>query len=97
MGFGPVVGFVANGNQHNMSYYLADGIYLMWPVFVKTIRCKIEEKKIYFASHQEAARKDMERAFGVLQARWAAVEGPSRLRYIDSIADVMYVALSCTT
>ncbi|XP_042003865.1 uncharacterized protein LOC121752842 [Salvia splendens] len=68
MDVGPPITFVANGNQHNMSYYLADGICPRWPVFVKTIKCPIDPKKIYFAQRQEAARKDVERAFGVLQA-----------------------------
>ncbi|XP_047949981.1 uncharacterized protein LOC125195788 [Salvia hispanica] len=70
-GVGPAIGFVANGNQHNMGYYLADGIYLNWPVFVKTIKHAIGPKKSYFATRQEAARKDVERAFGALQSRWA--------------------------
>ena len=45
LGVGPAVSFVANGNQHNMGYYLADEIYPMWPVFVKTIRCATEDRK----------------------------------------------------
>ena len=35
----------------------------------------------------------MERAFGVLQARWAAVKGPTRLWYEDCIADVKYACI----
>ncbi|XP_047949482.1 uncharacterized protein LOC125195367 [Salvia hispanica] len=90
LGVGPAV---ANGNQHNMSYYLADGIYPMWPIFVKTIRCVVEDKKKYFASRQEAARKDVERAFGVLQSRWTIVRVPSRLWHMECIADVMYACI----
>ncbi|XP_047940155.1 uncharacterized protein LOC125187576 [Salvia hispanica] len=37
-GEGPQISFVANGTQYNKEYYLADGIYPRWPVFVKTIR-----------------------------------------------------------
>ncbi|XP_047942769.1 uncharacterized protein LOC125189545 [Salvia hispanica] len=93
LGVGPAVSFVANGNQHNISYYLADEIYPMWPVFVKTIRCATKDKKKYFVSRQEAARKDVEWAFGVLQSRWAIVKGPSRLWHMDCIADVMYACI----
>ncbi|XP_047942911.1 uncharacterized protein LOC125189704 [Salvia hispanica] len=42
---------------------------------------------------QEAARKDVERAFGVLQSRWAVVKGPSRQWYIPNIGDVMYACI----
>ncbi|XP_042061213.1 uncharacterized protein LOC121805430, partial [Salvia splendens] len=92
-GVGPAISFVANGNRHDMGYYLADGIYPRWPVFVKTIRCPGDEKKAYFAARQESARKDVERAFGVLQARWAAVRGPTRLWHVDCIADIMYACI----
>ncbi|XP_047979455.1 uncharacterized protein LOC125221381 [Salvia hispanica] len=55
-GVGPAISFVANGNQHNMGYYLADGRYPNWPVFVKTIKHPLGQKKTYFASRQEAAQ-----------------------------------------
>ena len=35
----------------------------------------------------------MERAFGVLQSRWAVVKGPSRQWYIPNIGDVMYACI----
>ena len=66
-GVGPAISFVVNDNQHHMGYYLVDGICPRWSVFVKMIRCPLE-KKIFFAVRQEAASKDVERAFGVLQA-----------------------------
>ncbi|XP_047948135.1 uncharacterized protein LOC125194125 [Salvia hispanica] len=78
-----------NGNQHNMGYYLVDGIYPNWPVFVKTFKHAIGPKKSYFASRQEGARKDVERAFGVLQSRWGMVKGPARQWYIPNIGDIM--------
>ena len=37
-----------------------------------------KKKQCEFARVQEAARKDIERAFGVLQSRFAIVRGPAR-------------------
>ncbi|XP_047979165.1 uncharacterized protein LOC125221078 [Salvia hispanica] len=88
---GPTIEFTANGRQH-MGYYLADGIYPRWPVFFETITCPISERRVLFAQKLEAARKDVEWAFGVLQARFI-VKGPARFWYKDVIADVMYVCI----
>ncbi|XP_047943195.1 uncharacterized protein LOC125190037 [Salvia hispanica] len=76
-----------------MGYYLADDIYPRWPVFLKTISCPIGERRVLFAAKQESARKDVERAFGVLQSRWAIVKGPTRFWYKEVIADVMYACI----
>ncbi|XP_047977459.1 putative nuclease HARBI1 [Salvia hispanica] len=92
-GLGPSIEFTANGNVHNMGYYLADGIYPQWPVFLKTIRCPLGDRRRYFARAQESARKDVERAFGVLQSRFALVKGPTRFFYQGDIADIMYACI----
>jgi hypothetical protein len=73
----PPVNYTVNGHAYNFGYYLADGIYPNWPTFVKAIRHPYEEKKVYFTQMQESCRKDIERAFGVLQARWAVLRGPA--------------------
>ncbi|XP_047978675.1 uncharacterized protein LOC125220556 [Salvia hispanica] len=78
MGRSPAIEFTANGRRYHMGYYLADGIYPRWPVFMKTISCPMGDRRILFAAKQEYARKDVERAFGVLQSRWAIVKGPAR-------------------
>ena len=76
-GAGPQVNYSINRNNYTLGYYLADGIYLSWATFVKTIPEPQGNKKKYFAKAQEACRKDVERAFGVLQARFAIVRRPS--------------------
>ena len=49
----------------------------------------MDVKEKYFSSAQESVRKDVERAFGVLQSRFAIVRGPSRFWDIPTISDIM--------
>ena len=60
-----------------MAYYLTDGIYPKWTTFIQSISMPQGPKAVLFAQQQEAVRKDVERAFGVLQARFAIVKNPS--------------------
>ena len=77
-GNAPAVNYTVNGTNYNMGYYLADGIYPEWATLVKTIPRPQGRKNKLFAKAQESYRKDVERAFGVLQARFAIVRGPAR-------------------
>ena len=62
--------------QYNRAYYLTDGIYPAWAAFVKSIASPQIQKHKLFAQFQESIRKDVERAFGVLQARFAFLRRP---------------------
>ena len=88
-GHAPPNNYIINGHEYRMRYYLADGIYPNWLTFVKTIPCPQGLKKKHFATAQESARKDVERAFGVLQARFAMVRGPARFWDEETLADIM--------
>ena len=77
-GDAPACNYKVNGHDYTMGYYLADDIYPAWATFVKTIQNPQTKKEAQFAKAQEACRKDIERAFGVLQARFAIVHGPAR-------------------
>ncbi|XP_020272717.1 uncharacterized protein LOC109847898 [Asparagus officinalis] len=74
----PLAHYVIQGKEYNMGYYLADGIYPKWATIVQTIQQPQGRKKKYFAMKQEACRKDVQRAFGVLQSRFAIVAGSAR-------------------
>ncbi|GJW70263.1 ALP1-like protein [Tanacetum coccineum] len=63
----PVAPFEVNGVTFEKEYYLADGIYQKWSSFVKSFSVANSEKNALFKRKQESARKDIERAFGVLQ------------------------------
>ncbi|XP_058783310.1 uncharacterized protein LOC131657986 [Vicia villosa] len=76
-----------------MGYYLADGIYPEWATFVKTISMPQGEKKNSFAQHQESARKDVERAFGVLQSRFAIIRGSARAWHMESLKHTIYACI----
>ena len=68
-----------NGHDYTMGYYLVDGIYPQWSTFVKTISAPLEVKKKHFARVQEECRKDVECAFGIVQARFSIVRGACTL------------------
>ncbi|KAI4992431.1 hypothetical protein ZWY2020_051848 [Hordeum vulgare] len=74
-GKAPQVQFSVNENEYSTGYYLADGIYPEWAAFMKTIPHPQTEKHKLFAKHQEGARKDVKRAFGVLQSRFTISVG----------------------
>ncbi|CAN6929820.1 unnamed protein product [Brassica oleracea] len=76
-GRAPKVKYIVNGHQYDLAYYLTDGIYPKWATFVQSIPLPQGPKASLFATHQEAVRKDVERAFGVLQARFAIVKNPA--------------------
>ena len=66
--------FLVNGREYHLTYYLTDGSYPKWVTFIQSIPITQGPKAILFAQRQEAARKDVERAFGVLQARFTIVK-----------------------
>ncbi|CAI8585490.1 unnamed protein product [Vicia faba] len=47
------------------------------------------DKRKLFAQHQEGARKDIERAFRVLQSRFAIIRNPARSWHLDALKRIM--------
>jgi hypothetical protein len=87
------VHFTVNGDEYNKGYYLADGIYPEWATFVKTIHLPQCAKDKLFVEHQEGARRDVERAFGILQARFAILRSPARMWQVRSLAEIIYACI----
>jgi hypothetical protein len=65
-----------NGTKRDYMYFLVDGIYPSWSIFVKPIHDPENDKESLFTKKQEAARKDIERAFGVLVQRFHILKHP---------------------
>ncbi|XP_021759183.1 uncharacterized protein LOC110724096 [Chenopodium quinoa] len=88
-GRAPLVKFNVNGHEYNMAYYLADGIYPSRATFVQGFTNPQTHKHMLFAEQQADARKDVECAFGVLQAKFAIVRQPALAYDEDVLADIM--------
>ena len=88
-GRAPAVHYSINSHNYTMGYYLADDIYPKWATFVKTIPAPPGQKYKLFAAAQEACRKDVERAFGVLQACFAIVRGSVRFFHLETLQKIM--------
>ncbi|GJW66112.1 zinc finger, CCHC-type containing protein [Tanacetum coccineum] len=94
-GRAPEIPFVANGVTYRSGYYLVDGIYPELAPLVKTIPEPADDdhKRILYKQKQESARKDVERAFGVLKKKWAILANPTRALKKDRIINMMYTCI----
>ncbi|XP_065633929.1 uncharacterized protein LOC136069394 [Quercus suber] len=93
-GRSPSINYSINGYNYTMGYYLADDLYPLWSIFVKTIQFHEEiRKKKNFVEKQEATRKDVERAFGVLQARFAIIRGVAPFFRPETLKDIMMACI----
>jgi hypothetical protein len=88
-GDAPTRNYKVGNNEYTMGYYLADGIYPEWATFVMSVKDPQDNIDAVFAKAQEAARKDIERAFGALQARFAIVRGPARFWDKKTLINIM--------
>jgi hypothetical protein len=73
-----VVPFYVRGEDQpfHKTFLLVDGAYPKYCRFVRTINPPITQEEKNFSRWQEGARKDIERAFGVLQCRFKAMCTP---------------------
>ncbi|XP_071686972.1 protein ALP1-like [Rutidosis leptorrhynchoides] len=92
-GEAPPCTYTVNGCTFNKGYYLEDGIYPEWATLVNSFRNPIDPKQSKFSKYQASARKDIERAFRVLQGRWTIVQHPARPYYIRKIRRIMFTCI----
>ncbi|KAI3762178.1 hypothetical protein L1987_52602 [Smallanthus sonchifolius] len=93
LGTAPKCPFHVNGREYKRGYYLTDGIYPTWSTFVKSFAYPTDPKEKKFKKVQESARKDVERAFGVLKAKWGILGRPARSRKPEKIRNVVYACM----
>ena len=88
-----VVPFEVSGELFNNIFFLVDGIYPKYSRFVRGIKEPITQTEKYYTAWQEAARKDIERAFGVLKNTWQFVDRPIHVLNLQAIADKIQCCL----
>ncbi|CAL8119959.1 unnamed protein product [Prunus armeniaca] len=93
LGQGPNITYQVNNTVYQTGYYLADGIYPRWTTFVKSIPNPRSHKQKLFATYQEGYRKDVERCFGILQARWLIVRGAARMFDEEILRSIMMTCI----
>ena len=91
--FPPRFSYVIHSIPRSLPYYLADRMYPNWSIFVKTIKTPANSKEIIFSNAQKAIWKYIERAFGVLMARWQVLDRPSRLWYRKDMTNIVMTCI----
>nr|GEU61911.1 nucleotide-binding, alpha-beta plait [Tanacetum cinerariifolium] len=52
-----------------------------------------DPRRTYFKQRQERARKDVERAFGILQGHWGLIQQPARAYEVNTLRRIMYAGI----
>nr|XP_043620498.1 uncharacterized protein LOC122592354 [Erigeron canadensis] len=90
LGTAPDSSFSVNGRDYKRGYHLTDGIYNKWATLVKAYPYLTDPKEKKFKRLQEAARKDVERTFGVLKEKWKILIRPLRPMTKHKIGQYVY-------
>ena len=78
-----------NNTVRDFLYFLVNGIYPDWAIFIDTFADPHQEKQKYYADKQEGVRKDIERCFGGLVQQFQILKHPLRMWYWDEIVDLL--------
>ena len=86
--------FSIMGEQFKHLFLLTDGIYPTWVRFVKAIsEAGADPSSTSYKIWQEKSRKDIERAFGVLQIKFPIVARPFKFHKTEIIANTVTTCL----
>lgn len=81
----PGLGYTVNGQHMDLPYYLVDGIYPRYAFFVAPYPTPSTPQEKAFNRLQEGVRKDVERLYAVLTARFHVALYPSRAYSVPSL------------
>jgi hypothetical protein len=82
--------FMIDGQVFDKVWILVDGIYPPIARFVKTLSFPIGHVKKLFAKWQESARKDVERAFGVLTRKFQILARPLEYWHLQDVKGIIF-------
>lgn len=83
--------------KHSIPYFLTDAIYLRWKILSQPIYRPETQKQTLHTANQEAVHKDIERFFGVIQARFNILRIDSKSWYLNDIIKCHKPVPCCTT
>lgn len=81
----------SDGEEHTETglYFICDGGYQSWPVFICPFKDQREGTLPFkWSKHAESIRKDVECTFGILKKRFMILKHPSRFRDQETIGHV---------
>ena len=81
-----IIPFTVSGEQFKHTWITVDGIYPEYSRFVKGIKEPMNDKQAQYTKWQEAVRKDVERAFGVLKGAWQFLDRSITLHDLKTIS-----------
>jgi hypothetical protein len=81
--------YTINGTTHDWLYFLVDGIYPAYSIFITAINHPQSDMEKHFSTCQEACQKDIKHAFGVLVKQFQILQRPIKSWYWQDIVDIM--------
>jgi hypothetical protein len=80
-----IVPYQLSGEEFTKSFLLVDGIYPKWSRFVRGMKEPATHAEKAYTAWQEGARKDIERAFGVMKIVWQWLDRPILIHNLEEI------------